>query len=732
MRLIPKRLSILILLFALLPISLFAQEEQYILNAAHGVLERIVPEQVEEFELALIPQDNGRDVFEIESRDGKIILRGNNGVSICSALNWYLKYYCNACVSLQGVQLNLPTPLPGVNPKIRQVSPHKYRYFFNYCCFGYSLAWWDWQQWEFIIDWMALNGINLPLAVTGQESTWQKVLTDYGFDKDSVFDFLAGPPYLPFGWMGCLDGWGGPLTQDWIDRRAALQQKILKRERSLGMTPVLQGFTGHIPKALGDKIPGIKLHKIRWIEWETYFVDPNDSMFMEIGKRFQQKQIEEFGTDHFYASDTFIEMTPPSDDPAFLKKMGQLVFSNLRSADPKAIWVMQAWIFFNNSKFWKPPQTEALFSGVPDNGMLVLDLYCDNTPVWKITNSFHGKPWLWCALHNFGNTVFLHGSLPNLNNELFSTMSNPEKGNLSGIGMTQEGLDYNPVIFDFVLEMTWRDAAVDIDKWIDQYAIRRYGQSNPHAQKAWRILRNTVYDKTGRERSIINRRPAISLGANTDKQELLELLKAWDHLIQCSDRFINVDSFHFDLVNLGRQILSNFCTLQYQELIKAYKAKDQQKLLSLSNDMLQTMQDMDRLLSSRQEFLLGDWIESAKQWGNSDKEKQTYEWNARNIITLWGDGKSTLHDYARKEWSGLIADFYLKRWNYFLDELIQSLESNQPLDEKKIIGHLQNWEEEWTRNTKPFPSKPTGEPVRISKTMYQKYHEKIKNHSRLR
>lgn len=38
-----------------------------------------------------------------------------------------------------------------------------------------SYVWWDWERWEKEIDWMALQGINLPLAFTGQESIWQKV-----------------------------------------------------------------------------------------------------------------------------------------------------------------------------------------------------------------------------------------------------------------------------------------------------------------------------------------------------------------------------------------------------------------------------------------------------------------------------------------------------------------------------------------------------------------------------
>ena len=37
----------------------------------------------------------------------------------------------------------------------------------NVCTFGYSYAHWDWKRWEREIDWMALNGINMPLAFVG-------------------------------------------------------------------------------------------------------------------------------------------------------------------------------------------------------------------------------------------------------------------------------------------------------------------------------------------------------------------------------------------------------------------------------------------------------------------------------------------------------------------------------------------------------------------------------------
>ncbi len=43
---------------------------------------------------------------------------------------------------------------------------------------------------------MALNGINLPLAFTGQEGIWQKVYISLGLAQTDVEEYLAGPAFL--------------------------------------------------------------------------------------------------------------------------------------------------------------------------------------------------------------------------------------------------------------------------------------------------------------------------------------------------------------------------------------------------------------------------------------------------------------------------------------------------------------------------------------------------------
>ncbi len=158
-----------------------------------------------------------------------------------------------------------------------------------------------------------------------------------------------------------------------------------------------------------------------------------------------------------YASDTFIEMSPPSNDPQFLANMSRAVLGAMQAADPQAVWVMQGWLFFNNPNFWQPPQAKALFDAVPHERMVVLDLFCEAAPVWNKTEAFHGKPWVWCIIHNFGGRVGLYGGLPQILSNLNAARTSPERGDLRGVGLIMEGFGYNPVVYDLLTDMIWRE-----------------------------------------------------------------------------------------------------------------------------------------------------------------------------------------------------------------------------------------------------------------------------------
>jgi alpha-N-acetylglucosaminidase len=688
-------------------------------RSAKALVKRLLPEYLDRFVFEVIPPVDGRDVFEIESSDDKIVIRGNNGVSMSMGFNWYLKYYCRCHVSWNGTQLDMPDSLPQIRPKVRRVTWAKYRYFLNYCCFGYSLSWYDWAQWEKLIDWMALNGINAPLSVTGQEAVWQAVCRRLGMSDEQIAEFLAGPPYLPFQWMGCLDGWGGPLPQSWIDRHEELQKKILARQRELGMTPILQGFTGHVPAALAEKHPNAKLHQIEWIEWKTHLLDPLDPLFPKIAELFMAEQTKRFGTDHLYAADTFIEMTPPRGDLKDLADLSRAIYDGMATTDPRAVWVLQGWTFSYKRSFWTQPRIRAFLEAVGDDRMLVLDLFCETTPMWSETEAFCGKPWMWCNVQNFGNTAFWGGALPKVNQDPHAARRDAAGGQLAGLGFVNEGLGYNAVLYDLMYETAWRNEPVDLDRWVRDYAHNRYGRANDDAHKAWQILTDTVYPAPFRTHSVITSVPTLN-AARAIPYSNARLAGAWEALLEASGDLGPADTYRFDLVNLSRQVLSNHAADLHREVVDAYKAKDRRMLKQASRRFLQLIRDLDELVATRDEFLLGHWLEDAKRWGTTKPERDRFEWNARRVLTLWGQGPM-IDDYARKEWSGMFNGHYLKRWQWFLDELAKSLEKGVPFDNKTLQAELRKWMADWSDQHETYPTRPRGDSVQVAARLWAKY-----------
>lgn len=239
--------KILLMLLALLPWLAASADKASDLKAINGLASRVLPDHASMFEFEVIPADN--DVFTISAgQNGKIHISGNNANSMAVGLNHYLKYLCNVEVGwFKHDKFELPEVLPLPEAPITHQARVKDRFFLNYCTFGYTMPWWQWEEWEHFIDWMALNGINLPLAITGQESIWEKVWTDLGLTQEEVRNYFTGPSHLPWHRMLNIDYWGGPLPQSWLDGQLKLQQQITARERELNMRPVLPAFAGHVP-----------------------------------------------------------------------------------------------------------------------------------------------------------------------------------------------------------------------------------------------------------------------------------------------------------------------------------------------------------------------------------------------------------------------------------------------------------------------------------------------------
>lgn len=725
-------------LFVLAMLSVaFVAKAQNLNPASADLIKRLLPQHFQYFKVENLSSSTGKDRFEIESSNGKIILRGNNGVAVASALYYYLTEYAHCQVTWNGSNLNMPAKLPVVKTKVIKDTPYDFRYYLNYCTFNYTMSWWDWSRWEKEIDWMALHGINMPLAITGQEYTWYLVYKDLGFTDNDLKDFFTGPAYFAWFWMGNMDAWGGPLPLQWMKSHMELQKKILARQRALGMKPVLPAFTGHVPPAFKNKFPNAKLKTTNWNAGfaDNYILDSEDPLFVRVGKLFLEKQTQLMGTDHYYSADTFNENEPPSNDPEYLGKLSARVYDAMYQADNKAIWVMQGWLFYADRKFWGQPQTEALLKTVPDDKMIILDLAAEIEPIWKRTNAFYNKPWIWGMLNNFGGNTNLFGRLDGAATGPAQALKNKDSGKLTGIGLTMEAIEQNPVIYELFTDNTWRDKPIDLDEWLPKYVRNRYGKVNSQALKAWDILRNTIYsvpaDKYIRDgaESIIQGRPTLDSNAKWVRTKLnylpKDILPAWQALINAAPELSKSEGYQFDLVDVSRQVLANYALTIQQQCATAYRAKDAAKFKQYSEQFLTLMDDMDGLLASHKDFLLGKWVADARNQGITTEEKALYEQNAKNLITLWGDKNSRLHEYACRQWSGLISDFYKPRWQQYFEQLTLDINGKKRFDDKEFANHIKDWEWQWVNTRKDYPSVPKGNCVENAKKIYTKYSKAI-------
>ncbi|KAL5722320.1 alpha-N-acetylglucosaminidase [Ranunculus cassubicifolius] len=690
----------------------------------------------------------------------EIRIAGSSGVEISAGLHWYLKKWCGAHISWEktgGAQL-FSVPKPGFLHRVRDGGvlvqrPVPWNYYQNAVSSSYTFAWWDWERWEREIDWMAIQGINLPLAFTGQEAIWQKVFQVFNVSSSELNDFFGGPAFLAWSRMGNLHGWGGPLPQSWFDQQLSLQKKILERMYELGMTPVLPAFSGNVPAALKRIYPSAKITLLgNWFTVKsdtrwccTYLLDATDPLFIEIGKTFVEMQLKEYGrSSHIYNCDTFDENTPPVDDPEYISSLGTTIFQGMQSGDNDAVWLMQGWLFLYDP-FWRPAQIKALLHSVPIGKLVVLDLFAEVIPLWTTSEQFYGVPYIWCMLHNFAGNIEMYGVLDAMASGPVEARIS-ENSTMVGVGMSMEGIEQNPVVYDLMSEMTFRHDKLNVQTWLDKYSMRRYGGSNSLIRDAWSILYHTLYNCTdgayNKNRDVIVAFPdvdpysislqQISLRKSTDTYDhphiwyqTSDVIHALGLLLASGDDLAESNTFRYDVVDVTRQVLAKYANQVFLEIIEKYRFKDLDGVISLGEHFLELVSDMDTLLACHEGFLLGPWLESSKQLAQTLEQKIQFEWNARTQITMWFDNTeeeaSLLRDYGNKYWSGLLRDYYGPRAGIYFKHLIQSLVNGVEFDLKEWRREWIKLTNDWQKSVSVFPVRSIGDALNTSRWMYEKY-----------
>ncbi len=699
--------------------------------AVQQLCARLLPRQSQNIDFVL--EEGAADAYSLQTAGGRLVIGGTGVNAMARGLGDYLRNYCQIGLTwYERDKVREPKILPVVEGRVERRALVSKRFFLNYCTYGYSLPWWQWKDWERLIDWMALHGVTLSLANTGQESVWMETWQEFGLTPEQIRAYFTGPAYLPWHRMTNIDGWHGPLPQSWLDGQCELQKKIIARETSLGISPILTSFTGHVPAALKEVYPNAQISKLnRWGQFDeafnAWYLNPTDTLFRAIQKTFLRKQKEIYGDDcHIYGVDLFNEVNPPSWEPAYLADAARLTYEAISENDPDAVWLQMSWLFWHKQKMWTPERIKAYITPVPKGRLIMLDYYCDQIEVYRHTEQFYGQDFIWSYLGNFGGETMMAGDFADISGKLDRVYAEAS-GGCVGLGCTLEGLDVNPFMYEYVLDRAW-ERKLDDKGWVEALADVRSGNGDSQVRAAWQLLCEKVQkQKANYAVSQIPARPRLD-GKSTWSQatkafDNKDLLAAWGELLKAGR--CDTPEFRFDCVNWARQCLDIYFTQLYAQLRAKYKDGDAVAVAALGQRMLEILDDVDALVASDAYFLTGKWIADARAWGTTPEEKDYYETDARLLLTCWGQKGRSLTDYANRDWNGLIATYYKPRWEKFIHGLEASLVSGEPFDEQAYLAWSNDFEWDWAHSYGKMREKPSGNPRRLSQALYDKYKKEI-------
>ncbi len=710
---------------ALLVALLASSKANNDVEQAQALAGRLSTALAQKVDFKTIEAIDGKDVFTLESQGKKVLIGGNNANAMAVGLNRYLNRYCKVTVSWYAdVPVLLPKTLPDV-PVPEQVTARvPQRFFLNYCTWGYTMPFWQWRDWERLIDWMALNGVNLPLAITGQEAVWYNVWTKLGMSDKQVRSYFTGPSYLPWHRMANIDGWCGPLPKEWLDGQTALQQRIVERERALNMRPVLPAFAGHVPGALRELFPDADIQALgSWAgfdeQYRTYFLNSEDPLYSRIQRLFLEEQTRLFGTDHIYGIDPFNEVDPPSFEPDYLNKISRHIYESLTAVDPGAEWLQMAWFLYYQRKDYTQERTRAMLTGVPQGKMTMLDYYCEYKEMWREHDGFYGQPFIWCYLGNFGGNTNVQGRVREAGERIEQALK--ECGdNLVGIGSTLEGLDVQQFPYEYILEKAWDFRKTD-EQVVNELADRHSGYESEQVRKAWDLLYNKVLDITPSNFAapLPCSYPALGKESRTIKYNPSDLLAVWDALL--AQDASTTDAMAIDLVWVGRQLLGDLFLVEKQALDKAFQQGDKKAFYAHSDLLYEILSDLDNLNSHHPHATLDHWLQQARDLGTTPQLKDYYEMNARRLITTWG---GSLNDYACRNWNGLVWDYYAKRWENYIRELTVALLAGKDFDEARYRSITDKFQEKWVNSTEEITAGDSDEDILTHcRELREKYRE---------
>ena len=701
----------------------YAQEitEAETIENVYGIIDRVIGEEYRDwfsFEIANNTA-NANDYFELSDQNGKIHIKGNEGLSLARGLNHYLKYYAHVLVSQQTISGKMPEQIVPIKDTVRKETPYSIRYAYNYCTLSYTYAFYGEEEWQRENDWLALSGVNVVLDLAGQEATWIYFLMNFGYSFDDAKDWLCGPSYYAWQFMDNMESFGGPVPDDYIIDRVELARKSQRWKNSLGMQTILQGYAGMVPTNFTEFVKDVNV--ISQGSWNGFsrpsMIATDSDTYDEYAALFYEAQEFVYGNrNHYYAVDPFheggIRPSGLSDET-----ISEEVLKSMTAYDEDAVWVVQG---------WQSNPTNALLKGMEDyreDHVLIVDLIkypitsatkYDGTSYGSTTldaKEFNGTPWAWTLLANFGGNPTMNAQLEVMCNDILNASKTSQY--MKGLGVISEAMNDNPMVYALIFDLAWENEDFNLNQWMKDYLVSRYGSASDNVLMAWETIKDSAYDYGVRFTPEVygtkNKTPQ-SYGSQNIAYGAEKMETAIRLMLRDFDRYCDNSGYLYDLNEMLRQHVSNYSVLKYNEILTAINNSDLETFKVKKAEFINSLEVLNLVASTQKEQLGGEWIGKAQDRSAhyDDFSKDTFEMNAKALITSWGSyaGHRSLKDYGWRNYEGIFSDLYAKNWIDYLNRVEANMESGVSLNNLSVNDYFDvYWEwilgkQEYTRDAK--------------------------------
>lgn len=638
------------------PVQPTISPEQAVLN----LIARVTPDYARRVDIQIRPE---QPLPILSGQEGKLLITANSTRECIRAYGYYLRKIAHIHLSWNGDNLiGAEFSLPSQPIQVPQALPMNYA--LNYCTLSYSCIHWDKIRWEKELDRFALNGYTHILVTSGLEKVWQQFLGKLGYPRNKVASFIPHPVYSAWWNMGNLEGAGGPISQETIDEEARLGHFLTTRIRELGMEPVLQGYVGFLPHDFDSKsLKGTIIPQGKWCGYvRPSILQPTSEGFPAVAALWYRCLKQVYGiTANAFCGDLFHEGGNKGNTN--LGEAARAIQQAMQKAAPRSLWFLQA---------WGGNPAPQLLEGTQREYTTILALDKNLSAGHSTSRQYQGRPYVWCELANFGGNHGLYGGIP-----LLERLSGNAEG-ASGLGMISEGIETNPLYYAFLTERINNREEIDENAFLHEYTRARYGADLLDIRQALQLLVHSVYAPQGvREGCLENlmcARPWLKARkvstwadptlyydpASVEQAAQLMLKAGQEH-----PELQQLSTYQYDLVDFCRQVLADRARKQLERCQQAYEAHQLADFRRESSTFLQLIHDTAAILECSRDFLLGTYLKGADKRAANKQEKGKMMINIKRLITTWKPDISSLNDYAHRQLSELMEQYYLKRWSVY-------------------------------------------------------------------